>query len=342
MARDLLIGISGGGVLHTDAHVPDTDTIFRMVKEAGVFDYVERSPPPLQLNEFRAAADRHGVPLLAGSYYYVLGRDEPLLEWHLRIGRNFGARAQNVQITVRDADGIRVTDERLAETYLRFAELGEKLGVTPCFEVHVNMWSERFTRVARVAELVEAKGAKFNITLDHSHVIFKIGNLHERHVEDNGADIDAGLLELDPAKPGNVCDLWIGRNWVRHAHARPAVPDNPVNLWARHPDGSFGRGIQYPFVQPAPGEYLAPWDGARLEPWKEVLRRLMRHHATDPASRLEQITVEMIPGIDYGAGHRYSIFDHSVAVAGWLRRTWNDIKPSRHAAPAPHNARGRP
>jgi hypothetical protein len=34
----LMIGVSGLGVLHTDASVPDTDTKFRMVKESGAFD----------------------------------------------------------------------------------------------------------------------------------------------------------------------------------------------------------------------------------------------------------------------------------------------------------------
>jgi len=192
--------------------------------------------------------------------------------------------------------------------------------------VHVNMWSERFARVAAVAEIVERRGAKFNITFDHSHVIFKIGNEGELDVEDNRADIAAGRLELDPDRPGNISDLWIGRNWVSHAHARPAVPANPVNVWARHPDGRFGRGIQYPFLRPAPGEWHADWDAARLEPWKEVLRRMMRHKAAHPESRLRMITVEMIPGIDYGAGAKYSIFDHSVAVAQWLRETWAGIK----------------
>ena len=51
---------------------------------------------------------------------------------------------------------------------------------------------------------------------------------------------------------------------------------------------------------------------------------LFAHHASDPNSRLGQVTVEMIPGIDYGAGARYSIFDHSVAVARWLRSAWEN------------------
>ena len=321
MGRDIKIGISGGGVLHTDADVPDVDTQFRMVREAGVFDYFERTPPTGQLDAYQRASQKHAVPLLSGGFFYTLGRDEPLLEWHLRIGRECGMRVQNVQIPFRDASGNRVTDDEVADTYLWAADLGERIGVTPCFEVHINMWSERFSRVARVAERVERRGVPFNMTLDHSHVIFKIDNPGELDIEGLREDLAAGMV-LDPFKPGHVCGQWIAANWVRHAHARPAVPNNPRNIWARHPDGSFGRGVQVPFLPPAPGEWHAPWDEAALEPWKEVVRQLFAHHAADPESRLEQVTVEMIPGIDYGAGAKYSIFDHSVAVAEWLRAEW--------------------
>ncbi len=322
MTKQLLIGIAGGGVLHTDANVPDVDMVFRMVKDSGAFDYIERSPPTGQLDAYQRASQAHGVPLLAGGFFYTLDRDEPLLEWHLRIGRELGMQVQNVQVPIRDAGGQRVSDERIADFYLWAAELGDKLGVTPCFEVHVNMWSERFARVAAVAELVERRGVPFNMTLDHSHVIFKMDNPKELTIEDTQQDVDAGLVILDPFTPGNLCEKWISSNWVRHAHARPAVPANPVNVWAKHPDGRLGRGIQYPFVQPEPGEWHSAWDEAALEPWKQVVRMLFAHHARDERSRLGQVTVEMIPGIDYGAGARYSIFDHSVACARWLRSTW--------------------
>ncbi|MCC6719973.1 MAG: hypothetical protein IT555_19015 [Acetobacteraceae bacterium] len=321
MTRDILIGISGGGVLHTDAHVPDVDTQFRMVKESGAFDYFERTPLPGLLDAYKKASQTHGVPLLSGGFFYALGRDEPLLEWHLRIGAECGMRVQNVQVPFRGANGARVTDQQVADFYLWAAELGDRLGVVPCFEVHINMWSERLSRVARVARLVEARGVAFNMTLDHSHVIFKIDNQAELDIEGLREDLAAGLV-LQPGKPGNVCAQWIANNWVRHAHARPAVPNNPRNLWAAHPDGSPGRGVQYPFIQPRPGEWHSDWHEAALEPWKDVVRQMFAHHAADPGSRLQQVTVEMIPGIDYGFGHRYSIFDHSVAVAHWLRAEW--------------------
>jgi hypothetical protein len=104
------------------------------------------------------------------------------------------------------------------------------------------------------------------------------------------------------------------------------VPNNPRNVWASHPDGSFGRGVQYPFIQPKPGQWHSDWEESRLEPWKEVVRQMFAHHARDPNSRLEQVTVEMIPGIDYGFGHRYSIFEHSIEVAKWLKAAWATAK----------------
>jgi len=326
MTRDILIGISGGGVLHTDAHVPDVDTQFRMVRDAGVFDYFERTPLPGLLDTYKHASQATGIPLLSGGFFYALGRDEPLLEWHLRIGAECGMRVQNVQVPFRNAKGERVTDQQVADFYLWAAERGDRLGVTPCFEVHINMWSERLSRVSRVARLVEARGVPFNMTLDHSHVIFKIGNEAELDIEGLREDLADGLI-LDPSQPGHACGEWISNNWVRHAHARPAIPNNPRNVWATHPDGRLGRGVQYPFIQPKPGEWHSGWDEARLEPWKDVVRQMFVHHASNPASRLEQVTVEMIPGIDYGAGHRYSIFDHSVEVAKWLRAEWQRAKP---------------
>ena len=152
---------------------PDTDTAFRMVKDSGAFDFIERTPPTGQLEAFQRASRETGIPLLAGGFFYTLGRDEPLLEWHLRIARDCGTRIQNVQVLRNDATGTRVTNQRVADFYCWAAELGEKHGVTPCLEIHVNMWSERFTRVAEVAALVEARGIPFNLTLDHSHVIFQ-------------------------------------------------------------------------------------------------------------------------------------------------------------------------
>src|SRR5258706_2483737 len=320
--KQLLVGITEASVMHTDPAQFDIDTRFAMVKEAGVFDYYDKTPPVQDLYTYLGAIQKHALPMTAGGFYYFLGRDEPLLEWHLRVGKDLGAKVQNVQILTNDVNRQPVSDEQVAEVYLRAAEVGEETGVTPCLEVHVNMWSEPLGRVERVAELVERRGAKFNMTLDHSHVIFKIDNPVEQEVQGMRAEVESGALVLDPFKPGGICQKWIDAGYVRHAHARAAVPNGPVNVWAPTQNGKPGRGIQYPFFRPAPGEWHSDWDGAKLEPWKEVVRQLLRHHATSADSRLATISTEFIPYPDYGGGAKYSIFEHSIACASWLREEW--------------------
>jgi hypothetical protein len=325
ISRELPIGVVGSGVVHAYDDALDIATRFRMVREAGVFDYYDRSPLPGEVDAYLTASAAQSLPIRAGGFFYVLGRDEPLFDWHLRVARQCGAFVHNVQVMTRNADGVMVTDDEVVEFYLRAAELGDRHGVTPCFEVHVNMWSEHFGRVARVGRSVERRGVKFNLTLDHSHVIFKIDNPREQEVQGMRADVEAGRVILDPRVPGNVIDEWIDANWVRHAHARSTIPANPLNTWARHPDGSFGRGIQYPFVRPGPGEWHSEWHEEKLEPWKEVVRKLLRHHASRADSCLGQISTEFIPPPDYGGGARYSLFAQSVACARWIRDTWNAI-----------------
>lgn len=323
--KQLLIGITGNAVVNSDRDNFDVDTRFRMAKEAG-FDYYDKTPPTGELEIYQRASAKHGLPIRAGGFYYTRGRDEPLLEWHLRIAKELGSVVQNIQIKPKDVDGTFVTDEQVAETYLFAAELGDKVGVTPSFEVHINMWSEHFGRVSRVGEIVERRGAKFNLTLDHSHVIFKIDNPREQEVLGMRADVESGRVVLDPFSPSSVTSEWIARNYVTHAHARPSVPANPVNIWAKHPDGSFGRGVQYPFLRPGPGEWHAEWHEERLEPWKEVMRHLLAHHAARDDSALGQISMEIIPAPDYGGGAKYSLFEHNIACARWIRESWKKLQ----------------
>lgn len=322
-AIELQIGCVAHGVTHSTAAAPDLATRFRMVRDAGVFDYVDRTPPDEEFSATLAAAQRTGVPVLAGSGTYTLGRDEPLYERNVHKARLLGSVVHNVQLRAAHADGHLLTDDEVAEAYVRAYEFGARHGVLPSFEVHVNMWSEHFARVARVAERVQARGIPWHITLDPSHVIFKIDNPIELAVHDLHADVEAGAVVLDPARPGNVMQRWIDACWVHHAHARAAVPANPVNRFARHPNGDVGRGIQYPFVRPAPGEYVDDdWDERRLQPWKQSMCRLLDHHAGRKGGTTLRISCEYIPGIDYGAGHGYSLFAHNVACAHWLREQW--------------------
>lgn len=320
---DFLIGCSAGGATHQDTNIPDITTKVRMVKEAGVFDYIDCTPREEEFADLMKASERFDLPVLAGGWFYTLGRDEALFEGNILKGSRLGSKVHNVQVLTHHVDGHLLTNDEVAEFYLRAHDFGMRQGVIPCFEVHVNMWSEHLGRVEQVAALVKRHGVPFYMTLDHSHVIFKIDNPEEQLVQGMKPDIDAGRLILDPAKPGNVAKKWIDSNYVRHAHARCAVPANPVNSMAKHPNGSFGRGIQYPFFKPKPGEYVTDeWDEKRIEPWKRVVRDLLAHHAVRDDSPIGQISCEHIPAIDYGAGHKYSILEQNVACAKWIREEW--------------------
>ncbi len=335
MAKELLIGIAEAGVMQTDADEPyDLETKFRMVKESGVYDYFDKTPPADQVGSYAKLSEKYDVPVLAGGWFYTLGRDEDLLAENLRMCAALGSRVHNTQIKMDHADGRLVTNDEVAEAYLRAYDIGQQAGCLPTFEVHVNMWSEDFRQVVPVAKLVQARGVPFHMTLDHSHVIFKIDNPREQTVFGIDKSIESGELVLDPFKPGDVCGEWIERGLVGHCHARAAVPNNPRNIWAEHPslDGLpsqhprdlVGRGIQYPFVRPGPGQWHSDWDEAKLEPWKEVIRNLMAYHANHDESPLSTISTEFIPFPDYGGGGKYSIFDSSVACAAWLRETWQE------------------
>lgn len=325
--KTLLIGIVEASVMHTDPNEFDLDTRFGMVKDAGVFDYFDKTPAPHLMWDYYKAIHTHGLPLTAGGFYYFLDRDEKLLDWNLRIAGDLGSRVHNVQIISHDLKGRLVTNEQVAEAYLHAAEEGDAHGVIPCFEVHVNMWSEHFGRLAEVARLVEARGVKFHMTLDHSHVIFKIDNPEQQAIQGMDADIASGAIVLDPFSPGSICQSWIDAGYVRHMHARSAAPNGPRNLWEMQANGEPGRGIQYPFLEPAPGEWHSPWDAGKLEPWKEVVRQFLRHHATDTEHAVATISTEFIPFTDYGGGARYSLFDHSVACARWIREEWDKVRP---------------
>jgi hypothetical protein len=323
VAKELLFGIQTNGIRHTEADgMPDIDTRFAMVRDAGVFDYVDKTPDPHEIEAFRAASDRYGLPVRSGGWFYRVGQDEDLLARNLETAHSLGSTVHNVQVLARRADGELASDLDVVDFYERALELGDRYGVLPCIEVHVNMWSEDFRRVTPVGRLVEARGLPFRMTLDHSHVIFKMDNPKEQEVFDITGDVAAGRLVLDPYRDGDVCGEWIANNWIGHCHARSAVPNNPLNLDARDRDGNPGRGIQYPFVEPAPGAYHSPWREEALEPWKQVVRGLLRHHARDQDSPLGQISTEFIPNLDYGEGCRYSLFEQAIACVEWMRGEW--------------------
>ena len=321
--KELLFGIQTNGIRHTEADgLPDIDTRFAMVRDAGVFDYVDKTPGPHETELFLAASEKYDLPVRAGGWFYCIGKDEDLLEKNLEVGGELGSAVHNIQVLAQRVDGKLVSNEEIINFYERALELGDKHGVMPCLEVHVNMWSEDFRRVTPVGRLAEERSLPFRMTLDHSHVIFKIDNPREQEVFNISEDVENGRLVLDPFMPGNVCSEWIGNNWIAHCHARSAVPNNPMNLDAVDEKGIPGRGIQYPFAKPTTDTYHSPWRIEDLEPWKEVMRNLLAYHAKQADSNLGQVSTEFIPNFDYGEGCNYSLFEQAIACVEWMRNEW--------------------
>ncbi|RSC14455.1 xylose isomerase [Burkholderia cenocepacia] len=327
MAEPILIGVNLDGVLEHDGLPPPTPAErFRRVAAAGVFDYIEKNPTRGEdLSPYFALVDHHALPIRVIGGIWCAGRDEAHVAEIVAAGARFGSTVLNCQLHARHADGHLLSDREVADFYLRAYASGEPVGCLPSLEVHVDMWSEDFMRVARVARHVEQAGAPFRVTLDHSHLLFKIGNRAELDASGLRESADGGHALLDPASPAAIYANWIARGWVRHAHARSVTPNNPENRWMRRADGSPGRGIQYPFVAPAPSAYHGEWRADALDTWKTALRQLLRTQAHARPPLLAQISCEFIPFPDYGGGARYSIFDNNVACAHWLRDTWHAL-----------------
>jgi len=332
MAKDFLIGCHWRIVQPWEKlSIP---ALFQQVKESGAFDYMDWLPRPEFLDEAIRCSQLYGVPMHTGTYQYMLGRDEAMLDQDMRNAVRAGLKLHNIMIYTNAADGHAATDDEIVATYLHTAELGDKIGLTPSFEVHANMWSEHFPAVRRVAEKVRAKGVTFNFTMDYSHCIFKIENPKEQDISRVREDVEAGRVILDPFEPGNLADEWLAMNMVVFAQFRPVAPNGPPNLWAKDENGNQGRGIQYPFLKPKPGEWHSPWHAYKLECSKEAIKKAMRYHLTHGDSPLRFINTEMINLPDYGLNARYSLFAHNAACARWLCATWQQLK-AMHAAGIP-------
>jgi hypothetical protein len=316
------IGITEAGIMHTDADAEfDLDTKFKMVKESGVYDYLDKTPALELESTYAKLSEKYDLPILAGGWFYMLGKDEALLKQNLELGARLGSKVHNTQVYWRHNDGHSVSNQEVADFYLQATEWGENCGCIPTFEVHILMWSEDFRRILEVADLVEKRGVPFRMTLDHSHVIFKIDNMDELAMFNLDDAITKGDLILDPSKPGNVCQQWIERDLIWHCHARSTIPNNPKNSRVNGTNGKPGRGVQYPFIEPEPGQYEASWRAEALDPWKSVVRSMLAHHRTGP-NHLGQISTEFIPSPDYGGGYGYSIWENSKACARWIKEAW--------------------
>ena len=303
------------------------DEQFRLVKEAGVFDHFDRMPQPGQEAEYVRASQKYGLPIRTGLWSYTAGKDEAQLEKSLRLCKETGAQCHDIMLYMKHASGRAVTDDEVVAFYLLAHELGGKIGIEIGFEVHIYMWSEDFRRINPVAEKVRARGVPFNFVLDHSHILLKVDNPEEQDVSGIRADVEAGRVVIDPYEDGNLLDDWIAQNTITWLQVRPVSPNGPKNLGETKDGGTWGRACQYPFKKPRPGEWFHPWHAYRVEPCKEVVRRVLRHHFANPReSRLRWITTDMIDMADYGGGVNYSLIEQNIAIAQWIRDTWRELK----------------
>lgn len=307
---------------------------FEMIRDTGAYDYVNWLPRPDQLADCVAASEKTGLPMLTGNYSHQLGHDDSMLAESMHNASRVGMKIVNVMLHTYAADGHELTDEEIVTAFVRTAEVGDRLGVGLSFELHVDCWTEKYKRITPVAKAIKAKGVPFHLTVDYSHVIFKIENPEQQAISGVQEDVETGRLVLDPYEPGNVLTEWLAQNIVEFAQFRPVVPNNPRNVWAKNPDGSLPRGIMYPFTKPKAGEWHSQWYAYKLEACKEALRTIMRYHLTHATSPLKYIITEMIVQPDYGMNAKFSILEHSAASARWIRAAWSMLK-AMHAAGIP-------
>jgi hypothetical protein len=46
-----------------------------MVKESGLYDYFDKTPYSNNVNEYLRLSEKYELPILAGGWFYVFGRD---------------------------------------------------------------------------------------------------------------------------------------------------------------------------------------------------------------------------------------------------------------------------
>lgn len=295
-----------------------------MLRDSGVFDHFDRIPLPGEERAYVDASNKYGIPMTTGLWTYRIGRDEAQVATNLEWAAKAGAKCHNLMILTHHENGHVVKDDEVVEFYLRAHEIGEKLGITVCTEVHIYMYTEDFRRVTPVARKIRERGIPFNFVLDHSHVLLKIEDPEEQDASGIRADLANGSLVIDPYEDGNVIDDWIAQDMIVWLQVRPVSPTGPKNTSMIGTGGRWGRACQYPFVRPPAGQWDHPWYAHRVEPCKHVVRKVLDHHRTSSASPLQWITTDIIDMPDYGGGVGYSLFEQNVAIADWIRSVWKD------------------
>ena len=324
MDRDFPIGCTYNVLQPHERGTPRE--LFDRIAATQAFDFIAWLPPEAKLDDALKAADATGLPMTTGNLQHDLTPGDDKMFRAIRNAARVRMKMLNVMLHTHAADGHEVTVDEVADLYLRADDAARALGFEVTFELHVDCWSEKYLKVAQVIDAVRKRGREFNFTVDYSHVLFKIENPEE--LEKSGVRdlVERGELVLDPYEKGNILTQWLARNVVCFAQFRPASPNQPRNVWAKNKDGSLPRGIMYPFIKPAPGEWHSPWSAWRLAPCKKAFRLVMEHHLRDPASPLKYAITEMIATPDYGLNAKFSLLEHNAEAARWMRKTWTRLK----------------
>ena len=332
-AVPLQVGINLDGVLvHDGLMTPLAQTRMAWVRHSGAFDYIEKNIDPTEnFTPYFRWVEQYGVPIGVLGGIFCAGQDEPRMRWGLRTGGQLGARVFNMQLYARHSDGHAVRDREVADFFLQALEHGTQSGCLPTLEVHVDMWSERFERIEAVANLLAQSHVDLRITLDHSHLVFKIDNPHELALSGVEPGVDGGRSRLAPHSPQAFYTQWLQAGWVAHAHTRSVATGIPCNPRGKRSRALQGRAIQYPLIAPGAGRFHSDWREERLQDWKTAVRDMLVHRHRHPGAGPTRISCEFIPFADYGGGARYSIWDNNLACAAWLRAEWAALQ----AADAP-------
>ena len=72
--KKLLIGISGSSILHKDTEPEfSIEEKFRIVSESQVYDYIEKTPPKKEIDEYKRCSEKYNLSIRCGGWYYTLG-----------------------------------------------------------------------------------------------------------------------------------------------------------------------------------------------------------------------------------------------------------------------------
>src|SRR5260370_21819161 len=125
MTSTFKIGCNGRGARLSSLQKPvaleevSIDEQFRLVKEAGVFDYFDRLPSAENLDEYRKAMDKYDLPVLTASWFYRLGENDGSISGKLGISQKIGASLYNIMIYTRHPHGHLLRDQGKVDCSLR-------------------------------------------------------------------------------------------------------------------------------------------------------------------------------------------------------------------------------